>query len=124
VGPLLPVLYAANILLLADPVFRALFVLQSVFYFLAIVGALLRRGGVQSRVLFIPFYFVMVNAASLAAIVTYIGGDRLSSWEKAETTRDTGEHAGFAPNLRVIEGKKGLSYAGKHKSVEKLERIT
>ena len=66
----------------------------------------------------------MVNAASFAAIVTYIGGNRLSSWEKAETTRDTGEDAGFAPRLRVIEGKKELSYAGKHKGVEKLERIT
>lgn len=124
VGPLMPVLYAANIPLLADPAFRALFVLQNVFYILAIAGALLRRGGVQSRILFIPFYFVMVNAASFAAIVTYIGGNRLSSWEKAETTRDTGEHAGFAPRLRVIEGKKDLSYTGKHKSAEKLERIT
>jgi biofilm PGA synthesis N-glycosyltransferase PgaC len=124
VGPLMPALYAANILLLADPVFRALFVLQNAFYVLAIVGALLRRGGVQSRILFIPFYFVMVNAASFAAIVTYIGGNRLSSWEKAETTRDTDDTAGFAPRLRVIEGKKGISYAGKHKSVEKLERIT
>jgi cellulose synthase/poly-beta-1,6-N-acetylglucosamine synthase-like glycosyltransferase len=124
VGPLMPVLYAANIMLLANPAFRALFVLQNAFYVLAIVGALLRRGGVQSRILFIPFYFVMVNAASLAAIVTYLGGDRLSSWEKAETTRDTGENAGFAPRLRVIEGKKRLSFAGKHKSVEKLERIT
>jgi cellulose synthase/poly-beta-1,6-N-acetylglucosamine synthase-like glycosyltransferase len=124
VGPLMPALYAANILLLANPVFRALFVLQNVFYILAIVGALLRRGGVQSRILFIPFYFVMVNAASFAAIVTYIGGNRLSSWEKAETTRDTDEDAGFAPRLRVIEGNKELSYAGKHKGVEKLERIT
>ncbi len=124
VGPLMPVLYAANIPLLANPAFRALFVLQNVFYILAIAGALLRRGGVQSRILFIPFYFVMVNAASFAAIVTYIGGNRLSSWEKAETTRDTGEHAGFAPRLRVIEGKKDLSYTGKHKSAEKLERIT
>lgn len=124
VGPLLPALYAANMLLLSDPFFRALFVLQSVFYILAIVGALLRRGGVQSKILFIPFYFVMVNAASFAAIVTYIGGDRLSSWEKAETTRDTDERTGFAPKLRVIEGNKELSYAGKHKSVEKLERIT
>jgi len=124
VGPLMPVLYAANIALLANPVFRVLFVLQNAFYVLAIVGALLRRGGVQSRILFVPFYFVMVNAASLAAIVTYLGGDRLSSWEKAETTRDTGESAGFAPRLRVIEGKKELSYGGKHKGVEKLERIT
>ncbi len=124
VGPLMPVLYAANIPLLANPAFRALFVLQNAFYILAIVGALLRRGGVQSRILFVPFYFVMVNAASFAAIATYIGGNRLSSWEKAETTRDTDEHAGFAPKLRVIEGKKELPYAGKHKGVEKLERIT
>lgn len=124
VGPLMPVLYAANALLLADPIFRALFVLQNVFYVLAIAGALLRRGGVQSKILFIPFYFVMVNAASFAAIVTYLGGNRLASWEKAETTRDTDEHAGFAPRLRVIEGKKRVSYAGKPKSVEKLERIT
>jgi hypothetical protein len=120
----MPVLYAANCLLLAHPGFRALFVLQNAFYVLAIVGALLRRGGFQSRILFIPFYFVMVNAASVAAIVTYLGGDRLSSWEKAETTRDAHEHAGFAPKLRVIEGKKDLSYADKHKGVEKLERIT
>jgi cellulose synthase/poly-beta-1,6-N-acetylglucosamine synthase-like glycosyltransferase len=124
VGPLMPALYAANLLLLADPIFRALFVLQSAFYILALVGALLRRGGVQSKILFIPFYFVMVNAASVAAIVTYLGGDRLSSWEKAETTRDAHEDGGFAPKLRVIEGKKDLAYADKHKGVEKLERIT
>jgi biofilm PGA synthesis N-glycosyltransferase PgaC len=124
VGPLLPALYAANALLLADPVYRAMFVLQNIFYILAAVGALLRRGGVQSKILFVPFYFVMVNAASFAAIVTYLGGDRLSSWEKAETTRDTDERTGFTPKLRVIEGKKELSYAGKHKGVEKLERIT
>ncbi len=124
VGPLMPVLYAANIPLLASPAFRALFVLQNAFYILAAAGALLRRGGVQSRILFIPFYFVMVNAASFAAIATYIGGNRLSLWEKAETTRDTGENAGFAPRLRVIEGKKELPYEGKHKGVEKLERIT
>jgi len=124
IGPLLPGLYAANLMLLSHPVCVVLFVLQNLFYVLAIVGAILRRGGVQSRVLFIPFYFVMVNAASFAAIVTYICGGRLTSWEKAETTRDTHEHAGFAPQLRVIEGKKDLSYQGKHKGIEKLERIT
>ncbi len=124
VGPLMPALYAANIPLLNDPYFLALFVLQNAFYALALVGALLRRGGVQSRILFIPFYFVMVNAASVAAIATYLGGNRLSSWEKAETTRDAHEHGGVAPKLRVIEGKKDLAYADKNKGVEKLERIT
>jgi biofilm PGA synthesis N-glycosyltransferase PgaC len=124
IGPLLPLLYAANLLLLSNPAFAVLFVLQNVFYILAAVGAILRRGGVQSRILFVPFYFVMVNAASLAAIATYLGGDRLTSWEKAETTRDSHEHAGFTPRLRIIEGKKHIVFAEKHKSVEKLERIT
>jgi biofilm PGA synthesis N-glycosyltransferase PgaC len=124
IGPLLPVLYATNLMLLSNRICIAFFALQNAFYILAIVGAILRRGGVQSRILFVPFYFVMVNAASFAAIVTYIGGDRLTSWEKAETTRDTHEHTGFAPKLRVIEGKKDLSYAEKHKGVEKLEHIT
>jgi len=125
VGPLMPVLYAVNLMLIAEPLYLVLFVLQNLFYLLALIGALLRRGGVQSRVLFVPFYFVMVNAASCAAIASYIGGDRMTSWEKAETTREAHEKTGeYAPQLRVIEGNKDLSYTGKHKSLENLERIT
>jgi len=124
VGPLLPVLYAANLLLIDQPVYRALFVLQNAFYVLAAVGALLRRGGVQSRVLFVPFYFVMVNAASLAAIVTFLCGDRLISWEKAETTREPGEEAFRTPRFRVIEGKKQPAVQPDKRSVENLEHIT
>jgi hypothetical protein len=124
VGPLLPALYAVNLMLLSNPLCLAFFVLQNVFYALAIVGAILRRGGIQSKLFLVPFYFVMVNAASCAAIVTYVSGRRLVSWEKAETTRDAHEHEGFAPQLRVIEGKKDLSYAGKRKGMENFERIT
>ncbi len=124
VGPLLPVLYAANLLLLDQPVFRLAFLLQNAFYALAVIGAVLRRGGIQSRVLFIPFYFVMVNGASLAAIVTYLCGDRMSSWEKAETTREPGEQSAYVPQLRVIEGRSDLGFTAGDKSVENLERIT
>jgi biofilm PGA synthesis N-glycosyltransferase PgaC len=124
VGPLLPALYVANLMLIADPVFATLFVLQNVFYGVAVAGAFLRRGGVRSKILFIPFYFVMVNAASLAAIVGYLCGDRLAQWEKAETTRDPHEGAEPQPQLRLVEGKKDLSYTGKGKGIEKLERIT
>jgi len=124
IGPLLPVLFAANVVLARQPLFMAVLALQIAFYLLAAVGAILRRGGVQSRVLFVPFYFVMVNAASLAAIATYIGGDRLSSWEKAETTRDTDVQTLEAPRLRVIEGKKEADYSRKTKPIENLERIT
>ncbi|MBU8922346.1 MAG: hypothetical protein KOO63_11070, partial [Bacteroidales bacterium] len=76
-------------------------------------------GRIRSRVFFIPFYFVMVNAAALAAIMTYSSGGRLSSWEKAETTRGLEDHHLGIPKLRVIEGKKKGS-----KRVEKVNKIT
>jgi len=124
VGPLLPALWVVNLLLVSHPVFRVLFILQNVFYLIAAIGSLLRRGGVQSRILFIPFYFVMVNAASLAAIVAYLRGDRLASWEKAETTRDPHESPERPARIQIVDGKKGCWYQGKRKGVENIERFT
>lgn len=124
IGCLLPVLYLANIMLIDNPWFLAFFVLQNIFYIFAAIGSFLRRGKVESRIFLVPFYFVLVNGAALAAIATYFCGRRLSSWEKAETTRDVHEHPLFAPRLRVIEGKKKLSYSDERKSLENLEKIT
>ena len=123
VGPMLPVLYLSNLALVGRPVFAAIFVLHNLFYGMAIAGSILRRGRFKSRVLLVPFYFVMVNAAAFAAIVTYLTGGRLASWEKAETTRYVADQAAPAPCLTVIEGKK-REIAGKRSSVENLERIT
>ena len=97
---------------------------KSWFYVLAAVGSFLRRGRVKSRIFLIPFYFVMVNGAALAAIATFIGGRRLTAWEKAETTRDIQEHQFTLPRLRIIDGKKNLSYSEKREGVKNLERIT
>lgn len=124
IGPMLPVLYVSNALLLGNRLFYILFILQNLFYVFAIAGAILRRGKVKLRIFLIPFYFVMVNAAALAAIATYICGRRLAAWEKAETTRDVQEHQLGVPRLRVIEGKKNLSYPEKQQGIENLEKIT
>lgn len=124
IGPMLPVLYVSNALLLGNPLFYTLFILQNLFYIFAIVGAILRRGKVKFRIFLIPFYFVMVNAAAFAAIATYICGRRLTAWEKAETTRDVQEHQLVVPRLRIIEGKKNLSYPEKRDGMGNLEKIT
>jgi hypothetical protein len=124
IGPMLPCLYVLNALLVAERPFFALFLLQNLFYICAGVGAILRRGKIESRLFLVPFYFIMVNAASFAAIATYIGGRRLAAWEKAETTRDVQEHKLVIPKLRIIEGKKNLSYSEKRGGVENLEKIT
>jgi len=120
IGALLPVLYIVNTMLLDDPFFRIVFVLQNIFYAAAAVGAVLRRGHVKSRIFFMPFYFVMVNGAALAAIATWLAGGRLSAWEKAETTRHVEERpAPPVSALRVVEGQKKVSGP-----VEDFERIT
>ena len=123
VGPMLPLLYLSNITLLGEAPFFVIFLLQTLFYLFAMVGAVLRRGVVRSRIFLVPFYFVIVNIASLAAIVTYFAGHRLSSWEKAETTRDVENGGLHQPHLRVIDGKK-LSFEKAEKELENLERIT
>jgi cellulose synthase/poly-beta-1,6-N-acetylglucosamine synthase-like glycosyltransferase len=123
VGPMLPLLYLSNLALISDPIFFALFLLQNLFYVFAAVGALLRRGSVQSRVFLVPFYFTIVNMAALAAIVTYFFGSRVSSWEKAETTREVEQVTAREPRLRVIPGRKS-AYGKPEKELENLERIT
>ena len=119
VGMALPVVYVANVFLLNEPFFMVFFILQNIFYIFASIGAILRRGHVRTKIFFIPFYFVMVNAAALAAIFTFLSGGRLSSWEKAETTRNTEENSFVEPVLKVIEGRKKIS-----DPIEEYERIT
>jgi biofilm PGA synthesis N-glycosyltransferase PgaC len=123
IGPMLPVLYFANLALIGKPFFFVCFLLQNLFYICALVGALLRRGVVRSRIFLVPFYFVVVNAASLVAIVTFFAGRRLSSWEKAETTRDVKNETLREPRLFVIPGKEA-SYEKASKELENLEKIT
>jgi len=123
VGPMLPILYLSNMALIGETPFFAIFLLQTLFYLFAVVGAVLRRGVVKSRIFLVPFYFVIVNMAALAAIATYFAGHRLSSWEKAETTRDVENGGLHQPHLRVIHGKK-RSYEKADKELENLERIT
>ena len=119
VGIALPVVYVASTFLLDEPFFMFFFILQNIFYIFASIGAILRRGHVRTKVFFVPFYFIMVNAAATAAIFTFLSGGRLSSWEKAETTRNVEEDSFVEPVLKVIEGRKKLS-----DPVEKYERIT
>ncbi len=119
VGIALPVVYTASIFLLDEPFFMGFFILQNVFYIFAAIGAILRRGHVKTKIFFVPFYFIMVNAAATAAIFTFLSGGRLSSWEKAETTRNVEEDSFVEPVLKVIEGRKKLS-----DPIEKYERIT
>jgi len=58
------------------------FVGQVVFYLSAIYGCLIMFRGLKlSRVFYIPYYFCLVNLASLIAAYKYLRGERFSIWE-------------------------------------------
>ena len=68
---------ALNALLLDDPGYRALFYLQAAFYVLAGLGAM---GQLRPKILRLPYYFCMVNAATFAAAYRAITRRQSVSW--------------------------------------------
>ena len=54
---------------------------QVAFYAAAGLGWLLGRAGVRSRLLALPAYFVLSNAAAVAAFYKFVKGERYARWE-------------------------------------------
>ena len=64
------------------PVYRAALSGQVLFYGMAFVGYLLRRSRLgRVRLLYIPFYYCMANAACLVAWVHALRGRRIEVWQ-------------------------------------------
>lgn len=90
VGPFLVIAFVSNaVLATTSKVYAGLFVLQLLFYFAALIGSFLRHVENPKKIFYVPFYFTMVNAAALVGIVKFLGGQRQTVWEKAESTRLT-----------------------------------
>ncbi|TAE63533.1 MAG: glycosyltransferase family 2 protein, partial [Bacteroidetes bacterium] len=54
------------------------------FYTAAILGWLLEQRNIKVKVLFIPYYFCMMNYAVLAGIIRYFGKKQSAAWEKSK----------------------------------------
>jgi hypothetical protein len=56
--------------------------IQLLFYALALAGVLSRSTRLgRSKLLYVPFYFCMANAAALLALVHFLRGQRLTLWQ-------------------------------------------
>lgn len=55
---------------------------QCAFYAAALVGGRLERRGRRSRALYLPYYFVRMNAASLQGLRTFLFDDTGGIWER------------------------------------------
>jgi cellulose synthase/poly-beta-1,6-N-acetylglucosamine synthase-like glycosyltransferase len=61
--------------------FAALFAGQILFYAAALAGWLLERAGRRVRLLALPHYFVLANAAAVLALFKFLRGERYARWE-------------------------------------------
>lgn len=61
--------------------FAAVFAAQAVFYLAAVAGWLLERAGARVRLLALPHYFVLANAAVVLAFYKFLRGERYARWE-------------------------------------------
>lgn len=87
VVPLAMTLFASAILT-RQMLFGALLILQIAFYVAAIAGwYLVRRTSFQSRLVALPFYFMLVNLGAMAGFVDACRGRRFSVWEIPSLSR-------------------------------------
>ena len=64
---------------MSSPIYAGLFGAQLVCYSLALVGWL-SGGRVRRRLVFVPFYFSLINIAAGAALVGFLRGERQVVW--------------------------------------------
>jgi len=63
--------------------YQLIFAGQILFYLLAILGLIMEKRQIRIKVLFIPYYFCVMNYAVLMGIIRYFTKKQSSIWEKA-----------------------------------------
>jgi len=73
--------YISNVLILPRrKIYIVLFVLQAMFYGAALAVRLLEKRGELLRVLFIPYYFCLINFAAGHALIKFLRGEKQVLW--------------------------------------------
>ncbi|MBL7870765.1 MAG: glycosyltransferase family 2 protein [Cyclobacteriaceae bacterium] len=81
----LPIILITNILLYNNSLFYQLCLVgQVLFYFVAIIGHLLREKKIGIKGFFIPYYFCMMNLSVFAGIARLLRKQQTVIWEKSE----------------------------------------
>ncbi len=74
-------LWVANLQLAGSPVYRQLFLLQSLLYLGAFVALICEALRVRAPGLFVPLYFCLINLAPLVALWSLLRGEKKILWE-------------------------------------------
>jgi cellulose synthase/poly-beta-1,6-N-acetylglucosamine synthase-like glycosyltransferase len=83
-GIALTVIFVISAILSGNPFFFGMFLLQTVFYMLAMIG---HMTGSKKKVFYVPFYFALVNLAATKALIKFFLREKYTSWESPQTAR-------------------------------------
>jgi cellulose synthase/poly-beta-1,6-N-acetylglucosamine synthase-like glycosyltransferase len=64
--------------------YKVTFLLQIIFYLLALLGYLFSKTKIKLQILFIPFYFVFMNTALFFGFIDFLKDRNHTVWEKAQ----------------------------------------
>ncbi|MGA2315979.1 MAG: glycosyltransferase family 2 protein [Thermodesulfobacteriota bacterium] len=78
---MLPLLLVSNFLLIGELFYNLCFIVQVLFYLGAGAGYLLDRSGKKAKLLALPLYYCVVNAASITAFFRTLTGRKSIVWE-------------------------------------------
>jgi len=84
---LLVLVFVLNVLLAmrpGDTFFKVILVGEVFFYLLALTGFIMEKRQIRIKVLFIPYYFCVMNYAVLMGIIRYFTKKQSAMWEKAQ----------------------------------------
>lgn len=66
------------------PLYKVLLGLQILFYLFSLIGLFLESKNIRIKVLFIPYYFCVMNYAVIAGIIRYFKKNQSAAWEKSK----------------------------------------
>jgi len=87
--------FFCNIALVRSPFFQVTLGLQILFYAVAGVGWALERRKKSLKVFYLPYYFVLVNVASLLGIFNLLTGSLSPTWQTIRQAKTAGNESGI-----------------------------
>lgn len=87
---LLLIMLGASIALYGRQPYTLLLWLQVCFYGLALVGLALEASGKRVKLLYLPYFFCMLNAAALVGMIKALRGEKATTWKTASQRYEEG----------------------------------
>jgi cellulose synthase/poly-beta-1,6-N-acetylglucosamine synthase-like glycosyltransferase len=83
----LPIIFLLNVLMVTEaskPFYALMLAAQVLFYAMALLGWVLENKKIRLKILFVPYYFFIMNYAVFAGFYRWLRNSQSSTWERAQ----------------------------------------